>query len=421
MSSPYSVLPREVWEQVFRSVCPSAGLEVRLVCKDFRDLVDGGSLRSDWTATLRREEKFWAALRRWRVPSVALSCSCGRTGEAGDLLTTVSLDNATADLKSLACFGHMDRLRLEQPKDMKFHLLSRLLPPRLLHLRLCEVSMDMVALDENYMSNILTFDLADHMKNLRSFVCHSVFCANYGDFFPIILLALPRLSHLSVTPPYSGFRPNTKFREQPELQHPLTSLEIIKYVDNVPQGVMKMVPHVRSLTLLFNQHFKMEEDVPICSWLRDLPDLTALSVVRGPPVSKYMGLIPPTVTRLTLRPAQLSPEEMTELSTQLPNLLHLHLEPSVSLGADVSLLPFLFPALRCLRLRHREVPMTALLGLAQLEDLELLETQDRTPPSDKLISELRNRTNDRIQVCQKPEEDPRTCYCIQQLLRKDLR
>lgn len=424
MFSPCSRLPSEVWTQVFGYLSPTDSLRVRAVCKDFRDLVDTSGLWKEWTVTLKSaksayNKQFWRTLRRWRVSSAVLSSPRGWTHISTELprLTTLIIDSdSDAALDSLQCFTNLQRVYLKRPKCMSFEKLFPLLPPRLMHLSVCEFDHKRMPFMECLM-NCVTFKTATHLTNLTSLVCHTSFAVEPELVLPTILSALPQLTHLSLLGPSDHGFPVHYEGEQPSLRHrSLSSLEIIEYVYDLSDDIMKMVPSLRCLALFFSRDYIVSEHFSISSWLRDLPALSSLLIVGGPHVSHFVGSIPSSVTQLTLRPVHISTSEMTALSTQLPNLQHLHLEPCAFLGPDTALLPRFFPGLHSLRVRHERVPEETFLSLATLTELQLLETQDPEPPSVALVSKLRELTNNRLQISHRPERNRlRTCNCVSYL------
>lgn len=424
MCTPCWQLPSEVWTQVWGFLPHADKLQVRTVCKDFKDLIDSSGVWRDWTLTLRSDhvepynDEFWCTLRRWRLSSLMLT-----SRPFFDYLATVmpqltslivDYDNDTW-LEDFQCFTNLERLYLRRPLEMVLDKMYPLFPKKLVHLSICEVDNDGAYIWSRFTS-VLRFDTAAHLKNLKSFVCHASFAVKPEFVIPTILSAFPQLSHLSVLGPFDhGSKVNIDPPEPPSLQHhPLSSLEIVKFCDTLLDDAMKIVPSLRSLALYFSGgYYYSTKCMTMNSWLRDLPGLTSLVVVGGPPVKDYVKLIPSTVTRLKLHPTYVHFTGMSALSAQLPNLRHLHLEPLDKLRSDVSLIPRLFPGLRSLRICLELVPMESLLSLAALKELQLLETQDEEPPPAALVSQLQDLTGNRLQVSHRPKRNPRlTCYCL---------
>ncbi|KAI9521181.1 hypothetical protein NQZ68_010885 [Dissostichus eleginoides] len=119
--------------------------------------------------------------------------------------------------------------------------------------------------------------------------------------------------------------------------------------------------------------------------------------------------------RLAIR--GLSPQDMEAVSVQVPNLLHLHIDPWPShLGAQAAQIPQLFPKLKSLKLRHEHVSERDFLQLHQLKDLEYLEILDIRPHLSELTRKLQALTNFRLQVTTSPRRrDVLTCPCVCQV------
>lgn len=418
-------LPSEVWLLVFGLLGVGDRLRVRAVCKDFRDLVDSCALWRGWTVRLRRNGRcynkgFWQTLRRWRVSSAVLSSlnNAANIGSNLPALTALILDeDCDAALEGLRCFPKLKRLCLKRRRSLSFERMFSLLPTQLTHLSVCELEKGRMSY--SFFLNVSSLASLARLTSLRCLVCHTAFCMDPRDVLPSILRALPGLTHLSVTPPSLSVTPPSlpEVEEPPPLRHrSLVSLEIIDSVCALPQGVMKMLPCLRGLALVFggdDEDSSLHQKVRV--WLKDLPALSSLMVVGGPAVKDFVNSVPSSVSDLTLRPTHINSAEMKAVSERLLLLRHLHLEPSSFLGSDTALVPKFFPKLHSLRVRHERVPEQMFLSLAQLTELKLLETPDPTAPPEELLSKLRHLTKNRVQICQRPKPEQQTCYCVSEL------
>ncbi|XP_055078067.1 F-box/LRR-repeat protein 12-like [Periophthalmus magnuspinnatus] len=420
MFTPYTRLPDEVWALVFGFLSPVDRLRARATCTLWRRLVDSSGLWRDWTVKLRPVKgayraHFWSTLRRWRVTSALLTALRTWAHVATELPQLISLIIAgycqeRAD--SLRCFTRLERVYLRQCSlCVSLHGLLALLPLQLTHMRLCECSCKSAFFDEPGFLALSKF------TRLQSFTFHGRCTIPPQCVLYRILYHLPHLQHLSLSmhlPPYMHLEDATLRNIPPLEQRALRSLELVDCsVWSLSTDMLKMVPCLQSLALFFRSEEPGGYSL-LAAWLRELPLLSSLLLAHGPPVGAIAGSIPSSVTRLTLLPSRITSEEMTSLSTQLPNLRHLHLDPRAPLDSDkVALIPRLFPGLRSLHLRHEGLREEALKNLATLEELRLLETQDAVHAPNALVFKLQELTKKRVRICQKPETDRLwSCGCV---------
>ncbi|CAK6958240.1 uncharacterized protein LOC116034418 [Scomber scombrus] len=377
-------LPSEVWNHVFGYLSVADKLSVRACCKYFKKLIDHGSLWKGWAVVLGFQNgsynsQFWASLRRKKVTSAVVRSTKVKDWKQLAMclpaLTTVIMDQSSQE--TLNCLKNFPHLK---------HLVIR-------SSRIIEESVWMV---------------------------HS------------ILTCLPKLKHLSLTTVHVLYPPHNHPRPKPgaiggahgqDGATALSSLELINYSDHsLPEDAMRLVPGLQTLAV-FYQHSDeelAELGPPVChlkTWLVDLPQLTTLVIVKGPSVYKYVNAIPATVTSLTLRVAGISSEEMAAVAVQVPDLLHLHMDPWPShLGALTAQIPHLFPKLKSLKIRHEHVPEKDFLHLHKLQDLKYLEILDGRPNLSELTMKLQTLTNHRLRVTTFPcHRDILACPCICQV------
>nr|XP_020477037.1 uncharacterized protein LOC109972484 isoform X3 [Monopterus albus] len=147
----------------------------------------------------------------------------------------------------------------------------------------------------------------------------------------------------------------------------------------------------------------------------------------GHPLSAYVEFLPSSLLNLTLC-VDLQPEDLQLVSLRAPHLEHLHLEPWSSSSNLIRLLPQLFPHLKTLRIRHRQVSDSDFLQLQQLQHLDTLEVLDpyyKPDPKDpslvinepsphllQLISDLQKLTDYRVHVITNSHRDPIICNCV---------
>lgn len=427
MERPPPHLPAEVWTHVFGYLSVSDKLSTRACCKYFRKLIDHWSLWRGWTAVLTFKngsysKRFWNALRRRKVTSVVVRSPRAKhwrqlSSELPHLSSLVLEQSVMENLGFGNDFPHLERLAIRN-SDVVIDVHKRTHLEQLTHLSLCDVTFPIK-------SSFLPF--ISHLRNLTSLTCH-----NSGTsvepiwIMETILSYLPKLKHLSLSSKRACvYVPKRPLNDGISF---LSTLELVQYSDHFfPVNTMKKVPHLNSLSVFSgNEHQRMPSLSShlvflLSKWLQDLPKLTKLAVTRGPPVRTYVTSIPATVTSLALCSSGLSSEDMSAVSAQLPNLLHLHIDPRPSyLGVNIAQIPELFPKLRSLKLRHERVPEEDFLHLRRLQHLEHLEILDGARSPSHLGDKLQALTKNRLHVGSSPRHsDPMLCTCIHQVYSFD--
>lgn len=431
MTQPGLLLSSEVWNHVFGYLSAADKFSVRASCKYFKKLVDHQSLWKDWSVVLGFQNgsynrQFWATLRRRKVTTVVVRSSKAKDwkqlAQSLPALTTVVMEQSSkANLDRLNDFPYLKRLAIRSScTSLSLNASTVCEPQQLTHLSLCHVTFPNRAMD-SLISTVSQF------TNLTSLVCHQMGITEETIWMVHSILAcLPKLQHLSLSivdivcaPPRPT--PGPLGGAQGHVGAPLSSLELIGSMDrSLPEDAMRRMPGLKRLAVFYrHSHQEIPEiwQLPVCymkSWLSDLPQLSTLVIVKGPPVKKYVTSIPATVTSLTLCVSALSSEDMAAVAVQVPNLLHLHIDPWPShLGALTAQIPQLFPKLKSLKLRHEHVPEKNFLDLHQLQDLEILEILDSRPRLSELTGKLQALTKYRLQVIISPRQrDVFSCPCV---------
>uniref|UniRef100_A0A3P8RXP0 F-box domain-containing protein n=1 Tax=Amphiprion percula TaxID=161767 RepID=A0A3P8RXP0_AMPPE len=427
MAQLHLQLPSEVWNHIFGYLSVADKFNVRASCKYFKRLVDHASLWKDWTIILGFKKgsynsQFWATLRRRKLSSVVV-----RSSKAKDLrqlalclpaLTTVVMDQSAQEtLNCLKDFPNVKRLVIRNSRTALLLDASTMSQPQqLTHLNMCNVTFPTTSLG-SFISVISQF------TNLTSLVCHQM--GIFGEAVPIIHSirgCLPKLKHLSLSVVHI-FCALHRLNSYPlggaqEQASTLSSLELIDYTDHaMPDDALRCMSGLNRLAVFYKQEIWPSPVCHLKTWLHDLPQLSTLVVVHGPPVNMYVTSIPATVTSLTLCVAGLSSEDMAAVAVQLPNLLHLHIDPWPShLGHHTAEIPKLFRKLKSLKLRHKHVPEKDFLHLHQLQDLEDLEILDPEPHLSEFIGKLQALTKYRLGVttCRR-HRDVLSCPCVCQV------
>lgn len=422
-------LPSEVWHHVFGHLSAADKFSVRASCRYFKRLVDHSSLWKDWTVVLGFQNgsynsQFWATLRRRKVTSVVVRSTKAKDwkllAQSLPALATVVMDRSSQ--KSLDClkdFPDLKRLAIRSScTSLLLDASTVSQPQQLTHLSICYVIFPTTAMNS-------LISAVSQFTNLKSLVCHHV-----GIFKETILMVhslltcLPELEHLSLSVVHRQCAYHSRATPEPGplgQAHGLSSLELIDCLHHsLTEDAVRLVPGLKSLAIFYkHSHQEILERWPspvyhLKTWLSDLPQLSTLVVVNGPPVKNYVTSIPATLSSLTLCVAGLSSEEMAAVSAQVPNLLHLHIDPWPSyLGAHTAQIPQLFPKLQSLKLRHEHVPEKDFLHLHQLQDLQYLEVLDSRPHLSALTGKLQVLANHRLWVKTSPRQrDMLSCPCV---------
>lgn len=428
MTQQGPLLPSEVWNHVFGYLSAADKFSVRASCKHFKRLVDHHSLWKDWSVVLGYQNgsynsQFWATLRRRKVTTVVVRSSKAKDwkllARSVPAVTTVVMEQSSkANLDCLKDFTNLKRLAIRSSCTALLLNASTVCDPQqLTHLSLCQVTFPNRLMDS-------LISAVSQFTNLTSLVCHQMGIAEEPIWMVhSMLTCLPKLQHLSLStvnmvcaPPRPT--PGPLGGAQGCVRAALSSLELIDCMDHsLPEDAMRLMPGLKRLAVFYRQEFPEIWQSPVChmkSWLNDLPQLSTLVIVKGPPVKKYVTSIPATVTSLTLCVSVLTSEDMAAVAVQVPNLLHLHIDlwPS-HLGAHTSQIPQHFPKLKSVKLRHEHVPEENFLDLHLLRDLEILEILDSHPRLSELTEKLQTLTKSRLQVITSPpRRDVLSCPCI---------
>uniref|UniRef100_A0A3Q3DDL7 F-box domain-containing protein n=1 Tax=Hippocampus comes TaxID=109280 RepID=A0A3Q3DDL7_HIPCM len=419
---PLHQLPGEVWLHVLSYLSVADKHSVRATCKYFKQFVDCGLLWKDWTIILgfpkgSYSRQFWETLRRRKINHVVV-----RSTKEKDLKQLArglpSITSLVMDINSQESLGYLKYFPQLTHLAVRYSSNSLLLdastvcePEKMTHLSICRVEFPSKSRQR------LDFVFQDFV-NLTSLVCHDTgISAPY--ILTVILCRLPRLKHLSLTcgSGVKGQRVPASFPGEATLG--LSSLELIHCDHLLLRETMKLLPNLQTLVLVYMysvydvpSQLQLTASEDMKTWLSGLHHLSTLVIKLGPRVHSYVRFIPVSVSRLTLRVPGLNSGEFASVASQVPNLLHLHVDTwPTHLGTLAAEIPQLFPKLQSLKVRGEHVSEEDFLGFQKMADLRYVEMLDSSPQSSKVAAKLQMLTNYRLHVTMSHQRDILECHC----------
>ncbi|XP_034050789.1 uncharacterized protein LOC117531766 [Thalassophryne amazonica] len=446
------LLPPDVWFYIFSFLPTEDRHTVRTCNRYMKQLVDHHYLWREHVVTLsdlrRYTYGFWDTLQQRRLTRVAVQHLRRKEWrrlvkflptvtaivfvDGGRLYKQKYLDN----LARFPCLRDLGVRNATWDEPMLGLSLIQQLQDRLTHLSVCNVRLPCTA---GFIRAV------SHLVNLEHLLFHQ-YRENYGlnsvrpvprDAFHGMLLSLKKLRYLSwgmreeppEPLPEDYFSPPDPDQSDLYGGPSLLSLELVDYPETIlPVNALRSLTMLKSLTVRF-RYIKGGVDCCLKYWLSDLIQLETLNIIGVNSLKVYTPIIPPTVTRLTLRVA-ITLKDMDSIASTVPALEYLDIEQSRSSGSLCRRIPTLFPQLKMLRIRFfsRE-PDKELLSLHRLKhlvQLELLVEQSFIPrdylnghpwPSPNvqgLISQLQEMSENRITIVttMRQRNPLRECDCV---------
>ncbi|XP_026775178.2 uncharacterized protein im:7136021 isoform X1 [Pangasianodon hypophthalmus] len=420
------ILPEEVWVHVFHFLSTSDKLSVRSSCRFFMRLIDRPVLWKNTTLYIGKISSFtshsWRTLINRKIASVVGLKMNGKEWKQLALrlpwIHSVTVDECCVSaLNSLSEFKNLTRLVLRRCVCPSLTSLSTL--RELSHLSLCEV----VCAPTSDIINALS-----QLNNLTSLHYHACSKPIPTAAFHNLLQRLPKLKQLSLKvgsnqSPVSNdalFLPQANHMpEDPQCRVPaLISLELLNYMDPILSPVaLQGLPSLKFLTVQYRGWALEPELCHLKTWLSTMPFLSELNISLGYQLGVYVNSVPATVHHLSLKGVMAEVKALRDLAQRVPDLLHLHLDVCFhkrqSIIAEV---PWLFPKLQSLAIRHYKVPVEEFLGLAQLSHLKHLVILDPNSGPNSALKDLTQKmhiqTNYRVNVIHlSGPKDPNACFC----------
>nr|XP_015824515.2 uncharacterized protein im:7136021 [Nothobranchius furzeri] len=447
-------LPPELWVLAFSYLSTEEKHTVRSCSRHLKKLADHPALWRDYTVVLSELRRytygFWHTLCHRKLTRVAVRHLRRKEWRRlvkflPSLTAIVFMDGGRQYkekyLDNLSRFPHLRELGVRNATWDEALLgrgLTQQLGERLTHLSVCNVRLP---------STVEFIVTVSELVNLRSLLFHQQ-GEGYGldtvrpvprSDFHRLLVSLKKLRHLSWgmkgEPPEP--LPDDYFSpEDPNQPGPssyggpaLSSLELVDYPETLlPENALRSLTSLRSLSVRY-RYIRDGVDCRLKTWLSPLQQLESLTIIGGNSLATYTTLIPPSVTRLTLRVA-ITLKDMDSIAPKVPGLEHLDIEQNRSSGSLCRRIPMLFPHLRTLRIRFfRREPEKDLLSLQKLRHLVQLELLVErsfilrdylnghpwpSPGVQELINELRDLSENRITVITAMRQRSllRECDCL---------
>ncbi|XP_053489728.1 uncharacterized protein im:7136021 isoform X1 [Ictalurus furcatus] len=418
-------LPEEVWVHVFQFLSTYDKLSVRSSCRFFMRLIDRPVLWKNTTLYIEKINSFtshsWRTLSNRKIASVVVLKTNGKEWKQLALrlpwIHSITVDVCCASvLNSLSEFKNLTRLVLRRCICPSLTSLSAL--RELSHLSLCEV----VCAPTSDIINALS-----QLTTLTSLHYHACSKPIPTAAFHNLLQRLPKLKQLSLKmgPNHGPVSKDALFLPQgnhmPEGSQcrvpALISLELLNYMDPILSPVaLQGLPSLKFLTVQYRDWSPKSKLCHLKTWLSTMPLLSKLNISLGPPLGVYANSVPATVQHLSLKGVMAEFKALRDLAHRVPDLLHLHLDLCFHKRQRViAEVPWLFPKLQSLAIRHYKVPVEELLGLAQLSHLKHLVILDPTTGPNSALMDLTQKmhiqTNYRVIIHLSGPKHPNACLC----------
>ncbi|XP_018425113.1 PREDICTED: uncharacterized protein LOC108797911 [Nanorana parkeri] len=417
-------LPQEVLLHIFAYLSPAEKANVRATCPYFRTLVDHPSLWKKSTIVFQSigtfNARFWDTLQSRKITSVEVTRVTLKqfkkmTSSLPDL-TSVTMDSCLKGevLQGLRPLVNLQKLHLTDCSNlMDQDIFSEIaLFQQLTHLSLCRVSF----------SGVLPLTSIVLLQNLYSLSLHS----NEGTVperaLQYILFRLPKLRELSLAIGNMNkwklslcFNVPDNFvstaEEQPCISRlQLHTLELINSsCASLSTNAFHQLSTLRSVCLRHYKYLQHEDFIE--TLLLKLPQLTELRIEWAAPFVPLIGPICSKLEKLSVIGTKISNATLTWISRSASQAKCLNL--SFSHGYDqemVKSFPRLFPHLQNLYLSSTRLTEDALVVLANLYSLRVLDISNNLHLTPEAILAFRKMTSNRIGlILERPIESVKYC------------
>ncbi|KAM4013199.1 uncharacterized protein ACNLHF_003352 [Anomaloglossus baeobatrachus] len=417
-------LPQEVLLLIFMYLSPVEKANVRATCSYLRTLVDHPSLWKRSTIVFKSigvfNARFWDTLQCRKVSSVEVTRvtlkQFKRMTSCLPDLTSVTMDSCLKGeiLQGLRPLVSLQQLHLTDCSNVMDHdVFSEIaLFQQLTHLSLCRVSF----------SGVLPLTSIVLLQNLHSLSLHS----NEGTVperaLQYILFRLPKLRELSLAIGNMNkwklslcFNVPDNFVATAEEQPCISRLQLHKLellnssCASLSNNALDQLSTLRSVCLRHYKYLQHEEFIE--TLLLKLPQLTELRIEWAAPFVPIMSPICSKLEKLSMVGTKISNATLSWISQSAAQLKCLNLSFSFGYGEEmVKSFPRLFPHLQNLYLSNTRLTEDALVVLANLYSLRILDISNNLHLTPEAVLAFRKMTSNRIGlILERPIESEKYC------------
>ncbi|XP_040267308.1 uncharacterized protein LOC120981717 [Bufo bufo] len=417
-------LPQEVLLHIFMFLSPTEKANVRATCSYLRALVDHPSLWKHSTILFKSigifNARFWDTLQSRKISSVEVTRVTLKqfkkmTSSLPDL-TSVTMDSCLKGeiLQGLRPLVSLHRLRLTDCSNVTDQdIFSEIaLFQQLTHLSLCRVSF----------SGVLPLTSIVLLQNLYSLSLHS----NEGTVperaLQYILFRLPKLRELSLAIGNMNkwklslcFNVPDNFVATAEEQPLISRLQLHKLelmnsdCASLSNNAFDQLSTLKSVCLRHYEYLQHDEFIE--TLLLKLPQLTELRIEWAASFLPIMSPICSKLEKLSVVGTKISNATLSWISKSAVQLKCLNLNFSHGYDEEmVKSFPRLFPHLQNLYLSNTRLTEEALVVLANLYSLRVLDISNNLHLTSEAILAFRNMTSNRIGlILERPIESIKYC------------
>ncbi|XP_068110262.1 volume-regulated anion channel subunit LRRC8D-like [Hyperolius riggenbachi] len=417
-------LPQEVLLHIFAYLSPTEKANVRATCTYLRTLVDHPSLWKHSTIIFKSiggfNARFWDTLQSRKISSVEVTRVTLKqfkkmTSSLPDL-TSVTMDSCLKGeiLQGLRPLVNLQQLHLTDCSSVTDQdIFSEIaLLQQLTHLSLCRVTF----------SGVLPLTSIVLLQNLYSLSLHSKEGNIPERALQYILFRLPKLRELSLAVGSMNkwklslcFNVPDNFVSTAEDEPCISRLQLHKLellnsaCASLSSNAFDQLSTLRSVCL---RHYKsLQHEELIETLLTKLPQLTELRIEWAAPFVPIMGPIPCKLEKLSMVGTKISNATLNWIARSAGQLKCLNL--SYSHGYDqemVKSFPRLFPHLQNLYLSNTRLSEEALVVLANLYSLRVLDISNNLHLTSETILAFRKMTSNRIGlILERPIDSMKYC------------
>ncbi|XP_075700093.1 uncharacterized protein LOC142664709 [Rhinoderma darwinii] len=417
-------LPQEVLLHIFQYLSPAEKANVRATCPYLRTLVDHPSLWKNSIIVFKSigifNARFWDTLQSRKISSVEVTRVTLKqfkkmTSSLPDL-TSVTMDSCLKGevLQGLRPLLNLQRLHLTDCSVVTDQdIFSEIaLFQQLTHLSLCRVSF----------SGVLPLTSIVLLQNLYSLSLHSKEGTVPERALQYILFRLPKLRELSLAIGNMNkwklslcFNVPDNFVATVEEQPCISRLQLHKLellnsgCASLSNNAFDQLSTLKSVCLRHYKYLQHEEFIE--TLLLKLPELTELRIEWAAPFVPIMSPICSKLEKLSVVGTKISNATLSWISRSAVQLKCLNL--SFSHGYDeemVKSFPRLFPQLQNLYISNTRLTEDALVVLANLYSLRVLDISNNLHLTPEAILAFRKITSNRIGlILERPIESVKYC------------